>query len=47
MLAASLVTLAQNSSEAIDVSLDDTFTAFLADEGQGTNILNKARGAQS
>lgn len=44
MLAASLVTMAQNSTEAIDVSLDDTFTAFLADEGQGTNILDKARG---
>ena len=45
MLATALVTMAQDTTEAADVSLDNTLAAFLADEGQGTNILNKARGA--
>ncbi len=45
MLVMSLVTVAQGTIETTNVSTGEPFTAFLADEGQGTNILNKARGA--
>ena len=45
MLVTSLMTIAQDMTEAADILIDYPFTAFLADEGQGTNILNKARGA--
>ena len=45
MLVTSLVTVAQDNTEAANVSTGEPFMAFLADEGQGTNILNKARGA--
>lgn len=45
MLVTSLVTMAQETTEAAIIIFDDPFTAFLSDEGQGTNILNKASGA--
>ena len=45
MIVTSLVNVAQDTTEAADASIDDMLTAFLADEGQGTDILNKARGA--
>ena len=45
MLATSLVTMAQETMEPVTIIIDDPLTAFLADEGQGTNILNKASGA--
>ena len=45
MLVTSLVIVAQDNTEAANVSTGEPFMAFLADEGQGTNILNKARGA--
>ena len=45
MLVTSLVTIAQETTDAVIIISDDPLTAFLSDEGQGTNILNKARGA--